>query len=171
VKPAVLGAFGLFFLYAVWAVALSGLLASTRVLGAFAPDLGLVLLFAWAARLRGSRAPVAALLVALARASFSADPPLAVAAAELTALGLFLALGAGLEVDRALLRAFLCGVGAWLSSLLLVTARTLALGGDSAALAGVPLFSGALATALACLLLAPLAARLAGLAPLAKVRA
>lgn len=167
-KPAVLGAFALFFLYAVWAVALSGLCAST--FGAFAPDLGLVLLFAWAARLRGSRAPVAALLVALARASFSADPPLTVAAAELSALGLFLALGAGLEVDRALLRAFLCGVGAWVSSLLLVTARTLALGGDPATLAGVPLVSGAVATAVACLFLAPLAARLAGLAPLAKVR-
>ncbi|MEQ1895039.1 MAG: hypothetical protein ABL998_21065 [Planctomycetota bacterium] len=169
-KPAVALAFGLFFLYAVWAVALSGLLASTHGLGGFVPDLGLVLLFAWAARLRGSRAPLAALLLALARASFSADPPLAVAAAELTAVGLFLALGAGLEVDRAFLRAFLCGVGAWLSSLLLVSARSLALAGDTLPLSGQALLPGALATGLACLVLAPLATRLAGLAPLAKVR-
>lgn len=169
-KPGVALAWGLFFLYAVWAVALSGLCSSRHVLGAWVPDLGLVLLFAWAARLRGSRAPLAALLVALARASFSGDPPLAVAAAMLSAVGLFLALGAGLEVDRALLRAFLCGVGAWLSSLLLVAARTLALAGDPVYLSGQALWPGALATALACLLLAPLAARLAGLAPLAKVR-
>ena len=167
-KPAVALAWVLFFLYAAWATAVSGLLASAA--GAFVPDLGLVLLFAWAARLRGSRAPLAALCVALARASFSADPPLAIAAAELTALGLFLALGTGLEVDRALLRAFLCGLAAWLSSLLLVTARTLALAGEPIHLAERALWPSALATALACLLLAPLAARLAGLAPLAKVR-
>ena len=169
-KPGVALAWGLFFLYAVWSVALSGWLASAHVLRGFVPDLGLVLLFAWAARLRGSRAPLAALLLALARASFSADPPLAVAAAELTAVGLFLALGAGLEVDRALLRAFLCGTGAWLSSLVLVSARSLALSGDALTLSGQALLPGALASGLACLLLAPIAARLAGLAPLAKVR-
>lgn len=170
-RPVLLLAWGLFALYAAWAAALSGWLAARHVLGSFVPDLGLVLLFAWAARLRGARAPLAALCVAVARASFSADPPLAIAAAVLTALGLFLALGAGLEVDRPLLRAFLCGAGAWISSLLLVTARTLALDGDPTFLAGHPLWPSALATALACLLLAPLATRLAGLAPLAKVRA
>jgi len=159
----------LFFLYSAWAVALSGLCA-TSGLGAFTPDLGLVLLFAWAARLRGSRAPLAALCVALARACFSADPPLALAAAELTALGLFAALGAGLEVDRAVLRAVLCAGGAWLSALLLVGARALTLGGDTELLGAHALWPGALATGLACLLLAPLATRLAGLSPLARVR-
>lgn len=168
-SPARVLSWVLFFLYAAWAAALSGLCA-TSGLGLYAPDLGLVLLFAWAARLPGSRAPLAALCVALARSCFSADPPLALAAAELTALGLFAALGAGLEVDRALLRAVLCAGGAWLSSLLLVGARALALGADAGVLAAHPLWPGALATGVACLFLAPLATRLAGLSPLAKVR-
>jgi len=169
VSAARLLAWGLFFLYALWATALSGLCA-TGPLGAFAPDLGLVLLFAWAARLPGSRAPLAALCVALARSAFSADPPLALAASQLTALGLFSALGAGLEVDRAVLRAVLCAAAAWLSALLLVGARALALGAEAALVADHPLWPGALATGLACLVLAPLAARLAGLSPLARVR-
>lgn len=167
--PARLLAWALFFLYAAWGTALSGLCA-TGPLGPYAPDLGLVLLFAWAARLPGSRAPLAALCVALARSCFSADPPLALAAAELTALGLFSALGAGLEVDRALLRAVLCAAAAWLSALLLVGARALALGADAGLVSAHPLWPGALATGIACLLLAPLATRLAGLSPLARVR-
>jgi len=169
VTPARLLAWVLFFLYAAWATALTGLCA-TGGLGRFTPDLGLVLLYAWAARLPGARAPLAALCVALARACFSADPPLALAAAELTALGLFAALGAGLEVDRALLRAVLCAAGAWLSALLLVGVRALALGAEAGLVAAHPLWPGALATGLACLVLAPFVTRLAGLSPLAKVR-
>ena len=47
-------ALGLFFLYAVWAAALQGLLAAPRQLGAWTPDLGLLLL---ACGLRRSRIP------------------------------------------------------------------------------------------------------------------
>ena len=165
----------LFFLYALWLTALQGVLASPRRLGEWTPDLGLVLVFAWAARISGGRGGLAALLVALARASFGADPPVVLAAASLGALGLFAGLQSVLEVDRALPRALLCGLGAWLSAQLLVAARSFALageapGGDLDGLLDQGLWPGALLTALACLVLAPLCRRLPGLAPLARVR-
>ncbi len=173
-------AWSLFCLYAVWAAALQGLLASPRQLGEWTPDLGLLLLFAWAARLRDGRGGVAALLVALGRASFGGDPPVTLAAASLGALGLFAGLRAVLEVDRALPRAALCGLCAWLSAQLLVSARTFALaaelpgvgpgGGDAEHVLALRLWPGALLTALACLVLAPLCQRLPGLAPLARRR-
>jgi len=168
-------AWGLFFLYALWAAALQGLLASPRQLGEWTPDLGLCLLFAWAARLPGGRAGLAALAVALARASFGADPPVVLAAASLGALGLFAGLRTVLEVDRAVPRALLCGLGAWLSAQLLVGARTFALAAEAsgASLAGVswpPLWRGALLTACLCLVLAPACRRLPGLAPLGRTR-
>lgn len=157
----------LFALYALWACALQGELAAHGPFPAWTPDLGLVLLFAWAARLR-ERAPLAALTVALARATFSADPPAAVAAGVLGALGLFAALRTALEVDRALPRACLCGVGAFGVGGLLLLARELALSGQASGsgLEGVRLWPAALATALACLCAAPLCQRLPGLAPL-----
>ena len=165
----------LYFLYALWAAALQGVLASPRQLGEWTPDLGLCLVFAWAARLDGGRGGLAAILVALARASFGADPPLMLAVASLGALGLFAALRAVLEVDRAVPRALLCGACAWLSAQLLVAARSVALAaeapgeGQGAALA-VRLWPGALLTALFCLLLVPVCRRLPGLAPLARTR-
>jgi hypothetical protein len=172
VKPAPLLAWLLFFLYAVWAAALQGVLASPRRLGLWVPDLGLLLLFAWAGRLRGTRGPVAALLVAAARAGFSADPPALLAANALGSLGVFGLLGSALEVDRPLARALLCGLSAFGSAAVLVGARTLVLAADAPAVAleGVSLWPGALASSLACLLFAPLCARLPGLSPLGKVR-
>lgn len=97
---------------------------------------------------------------------------MALAAAALGALGLFAALRTVLEVDRALPRALLCGLGAWLSAQLLLTGRSLALASESPAvrIEGVRLWPGALATALACLVLAPLFVRLPGLAPLGRLR-
>jgi hypothetical protein len=165
-------AFVLFFLYAVWATALQGVLAAPHTLGEWTPDLGLMLLFAWAGRLSGRRGPLAALLVILARAGFGADPPLALAAGILGAFGLFAALRRGLEVDRALPRALLCGLCAWLSARLLLGARTLALAAEAPAVSldGVRLWPGALATALACLVCAPLCQRLPGLVPLRRQR-
>lgn len=171
-KGSVLLAWWLFGLYALWFTALQGVLASPRQLGEWTPDLGLVLLFAWAGRLPGGRGPLAALVVALARASFAAEPPFLLAAALLGALGLFAALRRILEVDRALPRALLCGVGAWGAGTLLVTGRSLALAAESPAvrLEGVRLWPGALASGLACLLLAPLFALLPGLGSLGRTR-
>lgn len=165
----------LFFLYAVWAAALQGLLASPRQLGEWTPDLGLLLLFAWAARLGGGRGGLAACLVAQARASFGADPPVVLAATSLGALGLFAGLRAVLEVDRAWPRAALCGLCAWLSAQLLVSARVFALAAELPVgfdgvgrehVLAIRLWPGALLTALACLVLAPLFQRLPGLAAL-----
>lgn len=162
----------LFFLYAIWATALQGILAAPRRLGEWTPDLGLLLLFAWAGRVSSGRAALAALLVALARAAFGADPALALLAGTLGALGLFALLRRGLEVDRALPRAALCGLCAWLSAGLLVTSRSLALASEVPAVTmdEVRLWPGALASALACLVLAPLCLRLPGLAPLGRSR-
>ena len=152
------------------------MLAGPQQLGEWTPDLGLLLLFAWAGSLR-SRGPLAALLVALARAAFGADPPLLLATSALGALGLFAALRSGLEVDRALPRALLCGLCAWLSAQLLLAARTLALAAEAPVgsledvhLREVRTWPGALATALFCFVLAPLCLRLPGLAPLGRRR-
>jgi hypothetical protein len=158
----------LFFLYAVWAAALQGVLAAPRALGEWTPDLGLVLLFAWAGRLSGRRGPIAALLVALARAGFAADPPAVVAAGTLCAFGLFAVLRTALEIDRALPRALLCALAAWLSAELLLAARTAALAAQAPAVAvdGVRVWPAALLTGAACLLGTPLGRKLPGLGPL-----
>jgi hypothetical protein len=165
-------AHALFFLYALWASALQAALAAPPRLGEWTPDLGLLLLFAWAGKLGGGRAVLAAASVALARATFGADPFPVLAAATLGALGLAAGLRAGLEVDRAVPRAALCGLCALLTAELLVAARGLALAAETsgARLEGVRLWPGALATALACLVLAPLCLRLPGLASLERRR-
>jgi hypothetical protein len=110
----------------------------------------------------------AALVVALARAAFGADRPVALAAGSLGAFWLFAVLRSALEIDRALPRAALCGLAAWGTAALLVAARSLALasGAPAVRIEGVRLWPGALATAGACLVLAPLCLRLPGLAPL-----
>jgi hypothetical protein len=163
-------AFGLFFLYALWAAALQGALAGPAQLGEWVPDCGLVLLFPWASRLRGARGPLAALCVALARASFSVEPPAALAANALGAVGLFAALRGPFEVDRALPRACLAGLCAFLSAWLLVSARTLALSASAIETVPARLWPGALCTAFVCLLGAPFVLRLPGLAALARRR-
>jgi hypothetical protein len=162
----------LFCLYAVWAAALQGSLADPRQLGEWTPDLGLVLLFAWAGRLTGERGPAAAVLVGLTRAGFGADAPTALVAGSLGAFGLFAALQSALEVDRVLPRALLCALAAWLSAGLLFWSRTavLAAAAPAVELEGVRLWPGALVTGLACIVLAPLGRRLPGLAPLARRR-
>jgi len=172
VRPALLLAWPLFFLYALWAAALQAWLAAPGRLSEWTPDLGLALLFAWAARLRGGRGIAAALLVALGRAASSAEPPALLAANALGALGFFTGLARALAIERPLPRALLCGTCALGTALVLVAARTrvLAADGPSVGVEGVPLWPGALASAAACLVLGPLLARLPGTAPLARVR-
>lgn len=162
----------LFLVYSVWSLALQGLLASADALGEWTPDLGLVLLFAWVERMPALRGPPAALLVALAWTSFAAAPPLLLAAALLGALGLYAGLRTILRIDRAVPRAFLAGLSAWLTAQLLLAGRTAVLAAESsvAVFDDVRLWPGAVATGLACLLLAPLSVRLPGLAPLARRR-
>lgn len=164
-------AWGLFLLYAVWAAALQGWLASPQQLGEWTPDLGLILLCAWAGRLR-AEGPPAALVVALARAGFGAADPAALAGGTLAAVGVFAGLRVFLEIDRAVPRAILCGLVAWLAAGLLLGARSVALAVEASTVAveGVRLWPGALASACACLALVPLLRRLPGLESLARSR-
>ena len=165
-------AWSCFFLYALWAATTQAWLAAPERLGEWGPDLGLALLFAWAARLRGGRGAVAALLVALGRASTSVEPPLLLVANALVALGSFTFLGRSFEIDRALPRAALCGLCALGTGLVLMTARTQVLASDApyVGIEGVRLWPGALASAGACFLLAPLLARLPGASGFGRVR-
>jgi hypothetical protein len=159
-------------LYALWAAATQAWLASPERLGAWAPDLGFVLLFAWAAHLRGARGVAAAGLVALARVCTSAEPPALLLANALAALGVFGVLARAFVVDRALPRAVLCGVCAFGAAFALVAARArvLAMDRPSVGVEQAELLPGALASLGACLLLAPLCVRLPGLAPLRRSR-
>lgn len=171
-RPALALAWCLFFLYALWAAGAQAWLAAPERLGAWTPDLGLALLFAWAARLRGARGAGAALLVALGRVSTSAEPPALLAANALAAVGVFALLGRAFEIDRALPRAALCGLCALATAGLLVAARTRVLAADAPAVGieGVSLWPCAVSSSGACFLAGPLLARLPGLAPLGRVR-
>lgn len=165
-------AWALFGLYALWISALQGVLAAPRALGAWTPDLALVLLLAWGGRLGPGRAELAALVVALARASLGADAPAALVAGYLGAALFAGLLRSGLEVDGPFGRALVAGVSAAALGLLVVSARSVALAAAGAAVAveGARLVPLACASALAALLLAPLLQRLPGLATLKRRR-
>ena len=159
----------LFALYALWAAHVQAWLAEPAHLGEWTPDLGLLLLFACLTPLRGGRAAAAALLVAVGRASTSGEPPALLAANTLAALGAFALLARSFRIERALPRAVLCGLCALATAAALVAARThvLAAEAPSVGIEGVRLWPGALATAGACLVFAPLLARLPGATALA----
>jgi len=165
-------AWGLFLVYGLWSLALQGVLAAPQLLGEWVPDLGVLMLVASTGRMPPARGLPAALLLVFARASFSADAPLFVAAALLGALGLAAGIRSFLQVDRAVPRALLCALAAWGAGHLLLAGRAVVLAADSPvpALASVRLWPSALATGIACLFLAPLYARLPGLAPLSRAR-
>lgn len=163
---------GLFFLYATWLAALQGWLARPERLGEWAPDLGLLLLFAWASRLDRARGTLAAALVVAARAGFGAAAPAALLAGTLSAYVPFSLLRSFLTVDRPLPRAALCGLGAWVLAWMLLAAQAIARAAEepAAPVEGPRLWPLALTTALACFLLAPLCLRLPGLAPIGRRR-
>jgi hypothetical protein len=164
-------------LWATWANALSEELAA-RLLGVWAPDLGIVLLVVFAARVRTSYLPWLAPVLALARCASSIEPLFAELAACLGAVGAMRALRAGLDLTPRLALAAATGALAagwtvwlaWIAQLrvdehfqraALDAPATLA--GWRAALEFAP---GALSSALAALLLAPLVRRLPGLSVL-----
>lgn len=154
----------LFVVYALWLLALQGLLARPQRLGAWTPDLGLVLLIAWSARLGGGAAALAALLVAFARTALGADAPVALAAGYLGAVLVQGVLRTGIEVDRGPARVVLTGLLALGFGALAALARASLPPG--AAAPEVQLVPFAVASALAAGLLGPLLLRLPGLAPL-----
>ncbi len=107
--------FGWLFLavWAAWLFAFSGYLAQFGWPGRWAPDLGLVLFVALAARLPVSDIAKLALCMGLARASVSIDSPAAVLAAALS-------LGAVLRVGRAGIQVENPAIGAGLAFLLCI---------------------------------------------------
>lgn len=159
--------------YGLWLFALQGMLASPRLLGAWTPDLGLVLLLSLGAGLRPSRLRIAACLVALARAGVGADPPAALLAGYLGVAGVSGTLRSGLEIDHPLPRTILAGACAWILARFWIATRSIALaaGPGAHALDGIRAWPGAVATAAAALLLAPVLPKLPGLAALRRRQA
>jgi hypothetical protein len=158
-----------FLLWGLWLLAFQGALASGNGLAGWTPDLGLVLLIAVDRRLSRRHARVAALLLAVARAAVSADPPLALFAGYLGVVGLTGVLRAWLEIDRPLGRALVAALCAAGLALFWTLARAALVPGTS--LPPPQLVPSVLATAVAAVLLVPLLRRLPGLSGMARVRA
>ncbi len=162
----------LLFLYGTWLLAFQGWLARPQHLGPWTPDLGLVLLVALGARLTPPRTRIASLLVALSRAAFSADPPLALCAGYLGVAGASSFLRAGIQVDGPLSRSLLTAVFAFVLACLWIGARAVALAASPlAASSELPVpWPVALSSAVAALFLVPCFHRLPGLRALRRRR-
>jgi hypothetical protein len=162
-----------FLVWAVWLYAGMGRLAAPDQLGAFAPDLGIVLFVSLAPRLRPGDLRNLALLLACARAAFSADALLAILAGMLAVAVLTRAVAEFVELSDVLSRALVAGLLAAGLALFLAWVGALRRAPEisgpgldlplSAALACGA--SSALATALA----APLLRRLPGLSAFLRV--
>lgn len=169
------GPWALFWIWCVWIYALLGRLVAEPVIGSWAPDLGLILLLGLEPRLSRREALLGALLLALARATFSADPAVAILAGYLAAAGAAGALRSVVLAEDALARAVVTGIlagGLGLFWALVRQARLLPeLGsfGLGARGLGLPLDEvgrTALATGVASFVLLPLLVRLPGLTSL-----
>ncbi len=144
-------------LVGAWCASLQGW-SGARFLGGWTPDLLLVLYFAIAPRLDGDGLRFTAIFVALARAAFSVDPPVAIFAGYLGVAGLYAAVRATLDVESVAARAVLAaaasvGLSSWLH--VVHAART-----DIVLASSTSAGQLALATALATVVFAPLFARL-----------
>ncbi len=161
--------------WSAWLHALQGVLGHVAT-GAWTPDLGLCLFVALAPRVAAADLPRAALLLALTRATFSVDPPVAIGAAYLAAGLATGSLRTVLDLRSAPFRTALAlvlsvALSAWLGLAHDVrVADALQFAGQSAAWGGRGAWSVALATGAAALVLAPLLARLPGLSPLLQRR-
>ncbi len=157
----------LLVVWCAWLYAAQGALASEPVVGAWAPDLGLLLLLALDGRMARNDARLAALLVALTRIAFTADPPLAVFAGYLTAFWLSGRLREIVEIDRPLPRTILAGLLSCMLSAFWITSRIVAVSSEvTFTLSPDLVWRGAVTTAIAALFFTPLLFRLPGLSPL-----
>ena len=125
-------------IWCAWIYALLGRLASEPGVRGWVPDLGLVLLLGLEPRLSARDALRAALLVAAARAAFSADAPTAILAGSVGAVWISGALRNVVESDAALPRAAVTGLCALLFGLLLAFVHRARLGGSLACSAAAP---------------------------------
>jgi hypothetical protein len=167
----------LLVVWCAWLFALQGLFASSTLLGPWTPDLGIVLLLALDPRLDRSDALTAIAVVAGSRIAFTSDPPLAVLVGYATLVFLVRRLRRGLEVDRALPRAFVAAVAAAVLTAYWTLCRGVALAADGlptapgdAGASTRALLAAAGATALAAVFLGPLLVRLPGMSPLRRRR-
>ena len=155
------------FLWSAWFFALQGV-AAQGSLGVWTPDLGLVLLLAIDARATNGDARRAALLVSLARSTFSSDSTAAIVTGYLGVVGITSALREGLEIDGLLLRGLTAGLfGAGLAAWWLVCQRlVVAPDGVGAVLSISPgdVWPTAATTALAAFFFGPLLVGLPGFA-------
>ena len=157
----------LLLVWAAWLFALQGWLASSDGVGAWTPELGIVLLLALGSKLRGADAFLALFLVSGARMAFSTDPPLAI----LAGYG-FLALVARwlerfVEIDRPVARAALAAFAAYVLGSYWSATRSLAIAADGILAvppeaSAAPPFAGIVATAACAVALGPLLLRLPG---------
>ena len=159
-------AWALFTLWCAWAYASTGFLGAVTPLGAWLPDLGLVLLLALGVHVAPGRLAWAALIVALARIAFSVDPPVAVLAGYLGFAGLQAVLRSFVNLEDPFARGALAGFAAllldvWWSWVHAIRNPVL-LDAPGTELA----WRAALATAACALLFSELLLRLPGLRPL-----
>lgn len=160
--------------WASWLSAAQAIAVSRTVLGAWTPDLGLLLVVACAGALRRSDVMVAALIVGLARVAHSIEPPAALLAGFLGVALAVQSVRRFAELEQPLVRLGLCAgsalfFGLWLNLVHAVrTGMDTGLGGLAAAFPQV--LPGALSTTFFGLLFATSFSRLPGLTPLRKQR-
>ena len=156
----------------VWLHAFQGLLSSDPALGAWVPDLALLLVIGLASHLSERNFLALALVAALARIALSAHPAAAVLVGYLVIVRLAFGLRSVLDVSGVGMRALLGGVcvfgmNAWLAMVdrVRLDARV-----GTGFLELSDLLPGALASAAAAFFIGPLLVHLPGLTPLRKPR-
>jgi hypothetical protein len=157
--------------WTVWAVALQSLLTADAAPNlTWVPQMAPVIFLALASRLETRDLPIAALVVALARAACGLEPPASVLFGLLVLAGFVRVLRGVLELDGPATRAVLAGLTGLALACWFDLVHTMRLGfppGQGlATVAWHTFLPTALATALAALLLAPAIRRLPGLSPL-----
>ena len=161
----------LLVLWSTWLFTLQGRLAAGSLLGAWVPDLGLLLILSLDARVPRPLAWRVALVVGLARIATSADPPLAILVGYWGVVGLAGPLREIVLLDGPLLRTFFAGLMALAVGALLISAQRAQ---EPLAYLGASVFEStwrnALATGIWALLLLPLLRLLPGLSPLQRER-
>ena len=148
-----------------WAAAVDTQTRTAWVTSAWIPDVGVVLFVAWAVRIDVRHLLMLALLAALARASFSVEPPVSILAAHIAAA---LLIGLGRQsfdlsrpFARALVAATVTNLWAYWSWLVLIARH-----GEGAAPSSGALIAAALGTGLLALFFGGWLAKLPGVGAL-----
>lgn len=146
-RPARGVAWILLAVWASWLSAAQGVVVAKSWLGAWTPDLGLLLVLACAARFEPKDVPVAAVLVAVARCAHTVEPPAAVLAGMGAVTLVVLSVRRVAEVGRPLVRTAIAGGAALGLALWLALVHALRSGEPSPQAALAAALPAALATA------------------------